>query len=247
MALDPNTGLDTGYLNLNIKGRVEGSSGGTSVFRFAVNPQRTKLAAVGNFLTVGGQLRHRAFLADLGASNTTLNGWYYNSLTKPCASTSAVRQAYLSDVDFSPDGSYFVVGSTGFIPRFESEIGETICDAVARFDVAVANPNRPAWINYTGGDTIWSVAATGAAVYVQGHFRWLNNPYGHDNAGPGAVRRKGVGAVDPTNGQALPWNPSAPAKWGGKVLYATHQGMWFGSDGTHFNGEYHHGIAFTPQ
>jgi hypothetical protein len=29
-------------------------------------------------------------------------------------------------------------------------------------------------------------------VYVQGHNRWLDNPYGKDFAGPGAVERKGA-------------------------------------------------------
>jgi len=246
MALNPATGANTGYLNLGISGKIEGSWGNTSVTRFAVNAQGTQLAAVGNFTTVSGRLRHRAFLADLGETSATLNGWYYSPLTKPCKSTSAQRQAYLSDVDYSPDGSYFVVVSTGFIPRLESEIGETICDAAARFDVDILAPYRPVWINYTGGDTIWSVSVTGAAVYVQGHFRWLDNPYGVNSAGPGAVTRRGVGAINPETGMALGWNPGSPAQIGGKALYPTPEGMWFGSDSLKFDREDHRGIAFAP-
>ncbi len=246
IALDPETGADTGYLDLGIRGKVEGSWGTVSVNRFAVNREGTQLAAVGNFTTVSGRTRHRAFVADLHGTSATLNPWYYVPLTKPCASTAPQRQAYLSDVDYAPDGSYFVVSSTGSVPRLASEIGETLCDAVARFDVAVPDPERPVWINYTGGDSVWSVAATGAAVYAQGHFQYLDNPYGNNTAGPGAVRRVGVGAVDPVDGKALEWNPGSPARIGGKVMHVTDSGIWFGSDSLAFAGEPHRGVAFAP-
>ncbi len=246
MALDPGTGADTGYLDLGIRGKIEGSWGTVSVHRFATNSGGTQLAAVGNFTTVSGQLRQRAFVVDLGETSATLNPWYYNPLTKPCSSTISQRQAYLTDVDFSPDGTYFVVSSTGSVPRLTSEIGETVCDAVARFDVADQSPVRPVWINYTGGDTVWSVAATGSAVYAQGHFQYLDNPYGNNSAGPGAVRRVGVGALDPVDGTALAWNPGSRAKIGGKVIHPTASGVWFGSDSITFGGEAHRGIAFAP-
>ena len=57
-----------------------------------------------------------------------------------------------------------------------------------RFETAnVSSTAQPTWINWTGGDTLYSVAVTGPAVYVGGHQRWLDNPLGHDSAGPGAV------------------------------------------------------------
>jgi hypothetical protein len=37
------------------------------VYRFAVNPAGTRLVAVGNFTSVGGQTRYRAFMLTLGA------------------------------------------------------------------------------------------------------------------------------------------------------------------------------------
>jgi hypothetical protein len=105
---------------------------------------------------------------------------------------------------------------------------------------------KPTWINYTGGDTLYSVAATGAAVYVQGHNRWLDNPYGRDFAGPGAKVRLGIGAIDSDTGKALAWNPSKPALQGGHDLLATADGLWVMSDSTKFDHMYHRGIAFAP-
>ncbi len=144
-------------------------------------------------------------------------------------------------MDFSPDGSYFVIaanGGTGI---------DGICDAAARFETAnVSSTVEPTWINWTGGDTLWSVAVTEAAVYVGGHQRWLDNPDGDDEAGPGAVSRPGIGAIDPVTGMALPWNPTKSRNEGTRVLFATPEGLWVGSDGERFGNEDHHGIAFVP-
>ena len=167
-------------------------------------------------------------------------------LDRKCKSDKPTLQPYLEDVDFSPDGSYFVFAATGFVPQTTAEIGTAICDAAARFETNIPDPVRPTWINYTGGDTMHSVTITGAAVYVQGHFRWLDNPEGVDSAGPGAVTRRGIGAIDPETGKALAWNPPAPASQGGQDLLATSTGLWAMSDGQKFNGEYHRGIAFAP-
>ena len=242
-ALDPVTGADTGYIDLPITGRVADNSGSTKVYRFAVNPAGTRLVALGNFTAVNGATRWQAFMLDLGPTSATLNPWYYQPLENSCAASSL--PAYLRDVDFSPDGSYFVFVSTGFIPK-SGGVGRDLCDAAARFETDVAQPSRPTWINYTGGDTLHSVAVTGAAVYVQGHQRWLDNPFGVDTAGPGAVSRPGIGAIDPTSGKALAWNPGKTRAVGGKDLLVTSSGLWVGSDGTRFAGEYRSRIAFCP-
>lgn len=59
---------------------------------------------------------------------------------------------------------------------------------------------RPMWINYLGGDSLHSVAVTGAAIHVQGHQRWPDLPYGRDSAGAGAVSRPGIDAIGPGSG-----------------------------------------------
>ncbi|PZS34803.1 MAG: hypothetical protein DLM59_04050 [Pseudonocardiales bacterium] len=234
-AVNPTTGADTGYVNLSI--------GGAYVYRFAVDPAGTRLVALGNLTTVNGLVRARAFMLDLGATSATLDPWYYQPLTKPCRSAATVE--YLRDVDFSPDGTYFVFASTGFISR-SGELGETLCDAATRFETNIPSPTRPTWINYTGGDTLHSVAVTGVAVYVNGHNRWLDNPLGVDSCRTTCVSRPGIGAIDPTSGKALAWNPGKTRGVGGKDLLATSTGLWVASDGKMFNGRYHWGIAFVP-
>ena len=151
----------------------------------------------------------------------------------------------MRDVDISSDGTYFVMVSTGYVP-LPGQLGIAVCDAAARFETAVPNPARPTWINYTGGDTLHSVVVTGAAVYVQGHNRWLNNPQGADSAGPGAVARRGIGAINPSTGLASNWNPGKTRGVGGMDLVATPQGLWVASDTEQIGGETHKRIAFFP-
>jgi hypothetical protein len=246
IALRPDSGAGMTYISIPITGRVPLANDNTNVFRFAVNPAGTRLVAVGNFTSVAGQQRVRAFMLDLGPTTAALSPWWYPPFADKCETNSASRQSYLEDVDFAPDGSYFVFASTGFVTDRTDQIGTHVCDAVARFETNVMAPSQPTWINYTGGDTLHSVVATGAAVYVQGHNRWLNNPFGRDSAGPGAVSRPGGGAVDPATGLALAWNPVMSNTVGGYEFLATADGLWLGRDGNRIGGEYHRGLAFLP-
>ena len=241
-ALNLASGGNTGYINVGISGSVADNAGPTEVYRFGVNPAGTRLVGVGNFTAVGGQTRWRAFMLDLGAT-ATVSTWWYPPLQNMCQAASLPD--YVKDVDFSPDGSWFATVSSGYVPQ-AGGIGRDLCDATARFETNVANPVRPTWINYTGGDTLHSVAATDVAVYVQGHQRWLDNPQGRNSAGPGAVSRPGIGAIGPTTGLALSWNPTKDRGVGGKDLYVTSQGLWVGSDTTHIGGETRARIALMP-
>ena len=242
-ALRPSSGADTGYLNLAVRGSVAGNAGPTEVYRFAVNPAGTRLVGVGNFTSVGGKARYRAFMLTLGRT-ATLNAWSYAPLKSMCAAASIPD--YLRDVDFAPDGRWFVLVGTGGVSR-AGQLGLTVCDAAARFETGTAAPRRPTWINYTGGDTLHSVAVTDKAVYVQGHQRWLNNPRGRDTAGPGAVSRPGIGALDPRTGRALAWAPGKDRGVGGKDLLVTARGLWVASDTSHIGRETRQRIALLPR
>jgi hypothetical protein len=133
-----------------------------------------------------------------------------------------VFATYMRDVDVSPDGSYFVVATTG------AYRAGSLCDTAARWETGATGPGQqPTWVDYTGGDTLYSVAVAGAAVYVGGHQRWMNNSFAGDKAGPGAVaRERGVGVF---------------------ALVATAQGLWVGSDTERIGRYEHHArIAFMP-
>ncbi|HYJ68143.1 MAG TPA: hypothetical protein VEX15_10845 [Nocardioidaceae bacterium] len=245
-ALNPDTGKATSYLDVAITNPLPFTTK-TEVFKFDVSPDGQRLVAVGNFTAVNGQGNWRIFMLNLTDMSATVSPWIYPHASRAChAQMNPMYQMYVRDVDFAPDSSYFAVASTGGHRINGEGPGLVLCDAVARFNTADLAPTQPVWINYTGGDTLHSVAASGAAVYVQGHSRWLDNPFGRDSAGPGAVERPGGGAVDPMTGKALPWNPGMPQQMGGYQILPVDGGVWFATDGKRFNQRYHLGIRFVP-
>lgn len=244
VALNTTTGAPTSYLKHVVADRLP-SSDALQVFKFDISTDQQHLVAVGNFLTVDAADRPRAFMLDLGATRSTLSDWNYEPLGIPCTSGRTNAQAYLQDVDFAPDSSWFAFAAFGYMYQ-SGQRGLQLCDSVSRFETAELNPTSPTWINYTGGDSLKSVGVTDKAVYVQGHSRWLDNPFGQDSKGPEAVDRLGGGAVDPLTGLALAWNPVMPQQSGGYQIMPTAAGVWFATDGARFGGEYHRGIRFAP-
>ncbi len=267
MALNATTGKPTTYIPNIVGGRLPNSNS-AQVFKFDISGDGQHLVAVGNFTTVDTQPRPRVFMLDLGATTSTLSSWNYEPLGESCTSTRKNAIAYVQDVDFAPDSSWFALASFGYMyqgfgnPYASSRRWYQICDSVSRFETNNLNPTQPTWINYTGGDSLKSVGVTNEAVYVQGHSRWLDSPYGRDSADEFAVDRLGGGAVDPDGGvrgvdsrvgdlaavpgKALDWNPVMPQQSGGYQILPTADGVWFATDGSRFGGEYHRGIRFAP-
>jgi hypothetical protein len=249
-ALDRTTGAVLAGVNVPFTGVYDPNNGGggsTNIKRFDVSPDGSRLVAVGNFATVGGQPRVQLAVLDTSGATATVASWSTNRYDRAHNSCARAFDTFMRDVDFSPDGSYFVVTTTG---AFAGGAGSgTLCDTVARW--ATPRPgttpgNNPTWVDYTGGDTVFGVAVTGSAVYVGGHMRWFNNPFQGNQAGPGAVPRRGIAALDPVNGLPLPWNPGRSRGVGAQALLATSQGLWVGSDTTRIGGETHGRVALMP-
>jgi PKD repeat protein len=222
-ALDPYLGVDVAQNhNYPDRGKVRSAVG---VEKLAVSADGTRLAAIGNFRQVEGQVRDQAVVILLGATTATVDGNWRTRRFEP-ACNSARFDSYMRDLDFAPDGSYFVIVTTG------SPNAGTLCDTASRWDVASTGLDvQPRWVSYTGGDTLFSAEVTGAAVYVGGHQRWLNNPSGADSAGAGAVPRPGLAALDPRTGIPLSWNPGrSPRGVGAEAMLATPTGLYVGMD-----------------
>ena len=138
---------------------------------------------IGNKIAAGLQ-RDQIVVLDLTTSPLTVTDWATTRYQQQCAK---VFDTYRRDVDISPDGSYFVVGTTG------AYRAGSLCDPAARWE--------------TGGDTLYSVAITGTAFYVGGHQRRMNNSFAADRAGPGAVAARASPPSTRVNGLPLSWNP----------------------------------------
>lgn len=241
MAVNPSTGADTGQISVSVTGSLSGYA--PSVRQFAINPSATDMVVIGDFTTVNGQSRNSAFRLTLGATSSTLSSWHPQRFDAKCALSIPY---YMRGVDWSPDGSYFVIVSSGGPVGYPST---GFCDGAGRWEASsTGSVAEPTWINWTGGDSLYSVAISGAAVYVGGHNRWLDNPFGHDTAGPGAYKVNSLGAIDPTTGAAIKtWNTGWTTRGHGKEDLALFPGgLVAAGDGTLVNGSYHSGNALFP-
>ncbi|MFI6518292.1 delta-60 repeat domain-containing protein [Spirillospora sp. NPDC050679] len=214
--------------------------GALKVYRLAVNPQNTRLVINGTFTKVDGKRRYQIAMVDTKSSPARLTSWSTERYATPCSTSSF--DTYMRGMDFSPDGSYFVVVTTGGVHG-----PAQLCDTAARWETDKSGSRQnPTWVNWTGGDTLLSTSVTGATVYVGGHQRWMDNKYGLGYAGPGAVARPGIAALNPATGKALPWNPTRTLGHGVEALVATPKGLLVGSDTDRLGGEYHGRLGMFP-
>lgn len=168
----------------------------------AVSPDGARVVAIGAIEQVDGQNRAQLAMIDAGVTPARVSGWYTDAYTQPCQPG---FETYLRSVDFSPDGAYLVVVTTGRMadPRLS-------CDSAARFEASGTGLHRPTWVNRTGRDALYAVSISGATVAVGG--------------------RSGVAAIDPVSGRATGWNSARGPAVSVRALAATANGLLVGSD-----------------
>jgi hypothetical protein len=228
-------------MSLAIEGQVAPNSGLTRVYRFAISPDHFNAVAIGNFTSVDGVTHQGAFRFHLRASTTSLVRWDYHRLYTLCGPTYNMP-VWSRDVQFSPDGTFFVIDGTG--GRDMSHDPQTLCDTAARWETSkIGSDVHPTWRNHTCVDTLQSLAVTSAAVYVQGHQKCVTGPDGTQ------VPRYGIAALDVQTGRALDWRSDQARQVGGKYLMVTTPeaypgfpaGLWSGCD-CHIQGS----VIFRP-
>lgn len=228
-SLDPATGALQSYLNAKLSGTVSSTAGPTAVMHSAVDPAETQMAFAGNFTSARGDTHWRTFLLDLGEASATVSAWNAPILQQPCDSVG--HPNYVNAMSFSQDGAWFAVATGGSMNQTNGfPLSQTVCASVARFSTRAVDDIAPTWANYTGCDSLSGVLVEPGVVYVEGSNRWLNNPNACEVAGSGAVKRTGIGAVDPATGHALSWNPTRSRGRGADFLELIGHGLLVLSD-----------------
>lgn len=255
VSLNPSTGKDDGYVNLVVSGTyVYTDDGGatskgnyTQVYNFAPSPDGARLLAMGVFTSVGGHARRQIVMLDLGATSVTVNPWYSQDFDQNCH---IVEPFYLQDATWSPDTSEVYVATTGYKaanglgyrtsdPRGNLTPGAVtnICDAAAAYPSGPSSQQRHNWVNYTGCDSLYSVAADSSAVYTGGHHRWADNPGQCDNNNNGtAVVSPGMSGLTLTGSSILDGSGGLVNRYnkgrglGATDMVVTSAGLWIASD-----------------
>jgi hypothetical protein len=254
VAVSPTTGVATSYATIQLTGHHTASgTGGVGPRAMAVSPDGTKMTIVGNFTSAadpaGVVARDQVVRISLGSTSAAVDRtWSTVGFTSNC--TEAAFDTDMTDVAYSPDGTYLaIVARGGPSHTTNSDGSRDLCDAVSRWSATATGVARPTWVDYTGHDSLLSVAVSSSAIYVGGHQRWMNNPDGADNAAEGAVPRPSLAALDPVNGLPLAWNPGhTPRGNGVGALLSTGSGLYVGSDSSYIgDGTYYRPrIAFFP-
>lgn len=248
-AVDAASGaVDLGFDN-QLSGGI-GVDGQLGVPQLKLTHDETKLLVVHTGRRIDGQDRYGMGIIDTATKQ--LLPWRSRLWDDNLARVGGVTR--IDAADIAPDDSYFVVtsGSGGDAPPIsDTAVAYPLTDAsLTESDV------RPLWVSRQF-DSIYSVAITEVAVYLGGHFKFIesqssDDPWpGLDNVGYGSgqglsgyglgdqvVRRDHIAALDPANGKALEWNPTGGSTSfeGDKAMEAIPRGLLIGGDGMYKGG-----------
>ncbi len=253
-SLSPVTGKDDGFIRLNISGSYQYagvSANSTNVYNQAISHGGTLDLVMGDFTSVGGLPRQQIFMLNLATTPATVTAWTSPQWdgsqgeatpTDPTAGypyqCATVEPFYIQAAAWSPDDSTVYIGTTGYHPN-GWPIGATprngLCDAAAAFPSTQGTVYSD-WINYTGCDSLYSVAADASAAYFAGHERWSENPNDCDAQGPVAVPAPGIEGLDPATGDLMLNSQGTAGLYsrsrglGADDMLVTSAGLWIASD-----------------
>ena len=223
-----------------------GVNGQLGVPQLKLTHDNTKLLVVHTGRQIAGQ--DRLGMGIIDTSTKQLLPWRSRLWDLNLGRVGGVTRICCADI--APDDSFFVVssGSGGDAPP--------ISDTAIRFDLDDASLQnddvQPVW-NSRHFDSIYSVAITEQAVYVGGHFQFVEAPGsctsepcypGLENVGYGTgqglagyglgdavVRRDHLAALSAGSGRALEWYSASNSFEGDKAMEATPRGLLIGGDG----------------
>jgi hypothetical protein len=250
-SLNPSTGKDDGFINLNISGNYQFpgvSTNPTRVYNQQLSHGGTLDLVEGDFTSVGGKPRQQMFMLNLSGSTATVTGWTSPEFNTNCNFN---EPFYAQAASWSPDDATVYVATTGFKPNGTSSSAPRTgpCDAAIAYPATQTSVSHK-WINYTGCDSLYSTAADASTAYFGGHERWSQNPDGCDFAGPGAISAPGMEGLSPSTG-LLTFNPTRARGKGADDMEITSAGLWIASDNlnnaSQCGGVFGHaGICFLP-
>jgi hypothetical protein len=229
-SLSPSTGSVGRFANLHVKGHVTGMA--EQIYKQQLSHSGRFDLVEGNFTAVAGQPRQQIFMLDLTGSTAKLTGWTSPEFSGRCR---AIEAFYVRSAAWSPNDSTVYVADTGDHP-LHRKIGSFplygLCDAVAAFPATHKSVHHK-WVEYSGCDSYYSVAADDTAVYAGGHPRWADNPDGCNHAGPNAVADPGMQGLSPGTGRVLT-NAQGKARYqmsraNADDMLITSRGLWVAS------------------
>jgi hypothetical protein len=220
----------------------------------------------GDFTSVGGLPRQQIFMLNLATNPASVTAW-----TSPewdgskgnlpggypyqCETNEAF---YVRSAAWSPDDRTVYFASTGFHP-WNEPTGKFprngLCDAVAAFPATQASVTHT-WVEYSGCDSYYSVAADATTVYAAGHPRWAENNSGCNFQGSGAIPDAGLQGLSASKGH-VELNSHGTANYSmarsanADNMLLGSAGLWIGST-NRFGSRYcagqagHAGICFLP-
>jgi hypothetical protein len=246
-SVNPLTGGSDGYGTPTIAGTYQfaGVAPNTTriynmtVFPAPYQPGSTTVNPVvlmtGTFTSVGGQRHEQVFRLNLTPGAATVSNWTPRELYAHCHTK---QPFYAQDAAWSTDMTRIFVVTTGY--RLASEIAlpsnqrpqarSGPCDAVISYAATETAFDGHQWINYTGCDSLYSVAADRDTVFIGGHQRWISNgdECDRNNTSPGRAQ-PGLGQVSPSSGTAQA-GPARGRGLGAADLLRTPAGLWVASD-----------------